>query len=55
MVPSLLGWEMVMTFKTQESRFKRKTTKDGGFRCVEVENIQKEVIRLQKTEMAERL
>lgn len=26
LVPSLPGWEMVMTFKTQESMFERKTT-----------------------------
>lgn len=49
MVPSLPGWEMVMAFKTQGSRFKRKTT-ELALDMLRLRKVLK-LIRLQKTEV----
>lgn len=58
MLPSLLGWEIVMTFKTQESRFKRRPLKTVALDVLRLRISKRKclkVIRLQKIEVAERL
>ena len=57
MIPSLPGQEMVMTFKTQGSRFKRKTTKLAldVLRLRTSKRKGLKLIRLQKIEVVKRL